>query len=156
MMAEETENFAEKFSKKINNVLIDPRIFTYKFICNCQGECCNFGVFTDLKEYETILEIKEKLLPLFDETQSKNIDKWFEPPEDDEDFENRRKVIIKVRDEDGEIRHVVLRGLEDLDHEHISEVLEEFCFNHDWEYLAHAIAVDNTVSHEMCPNCTSH
>jgi len=95
-MAEETENFAEKFSKKINNVLIDPRIFTYKFICSCQGECCNYGVFTDLKEYKTILGLKEKLLPLFDETQSKNIDKWFEPPEDDEDFESGVAVGTEV------------------------------------------------------------
>ena len=95
-MADENEDFAKKFNKKINNVLIDPRIFTFKFICTCQGECCHYGVFTDLKEYKVIMEIKEKILPLFDETQSKDVKKWFEPPEDDEDFESGVAVGTEV------------------------------------------------------------
>ncbi|MBT8378260.1 MAG: DUF3109 family protein [Ignavibacteria bacterium] len=95
-MAEETENFAEKFSKKIKNVLIDPNIFTYKFVCSCQGECCNFGVYTDLKEYYNILLIKDKVKQLFDETQSKKVKKWFEPPEEDEDFESGVAVGTEV------------------------------------------------------------
>jgi Fe-S-cluster containining protein len=77
-----------KFTKMISGVYIDPQIFTFKFSCKCGGECCNYGVYTDLKEHEYILSIKDKILPLLDETQSKNIDEWFEEPEEDEDFES--------------------------------------------------------------------
>ena len=47
-MNDDSNNLAEKFTKKINGILIDPQIFTYKFICNCPGECCYYGVYTDL------------------------------------------------------------------------------------------------------------
>lgn len=81
-------NTNPKFSKEINGVLIDPQIFTFKFSCKCDGECCNYGVYTDLKEYEYILSIKDKIIPLLDDTQTKVIDEWFEEPEEDEDFES--------------------------------------------------------------------
>ena len=77
-----------KFSKEINGVYIDPQIFTFKFACKCSGECCNYGVYTDLKEHEYILTLKDKIIPLLDETQSKDIEDWFEEPEEDEDFES--------------------------------------------------------------------
>ncbi len=48
-----------KFTKEINGVYIDPQIFTFKFSCKCGGECCNYGVYTDLKEHEYILSIKK-------------------------------------------------------------------------------------------------
>jgi len=51
-----------KFTKQINGLYIDPIIFTYKFKCNCPGECCYYGVYTDYKEYETILSIKDKII----------------------------------------------------------------------------------------------
>ena len=93
---EEKEDFTEHFTKKINGLYIDPKIFTFKFTCNCSGECCHYGVYTDLKEHEKILQIKDKLLPLFDETQNKELDKWFEPPEEDEDFESGVAVGTEV------------------------------------------------------------
>ncbi|MDP2363367.1 MAG: DUF3109 family protein [Ignavibacteria bacterium] len=77
-----------KFTKEINGIFIDPQIFTFKFTCKCSGECCNYGVYTDLKEHDFILSIKDKILPLLDDTQSKNINDWFEAPEEDEDFES--------------------------------------------------------------------
>lgn len=77
-----------KFTKEINGIFIDPQIFTFKFTCKCSGECCNYGVYTDLKEHEMILRIKDKIIPLLDETQSKDIEDWFEEPEEDEDFES--------------------------------------------------------------------
>ena len=77
-----------KFTKEINGIFIDPQIFTFKFTCKCSGECCNYGVYTDLKEHEMILGIKDKIIPLLDETQSKDIEDWFEEPEEDEDFES--------------------------------------------------------------------
>lgn len=85
-----------KFTKKINGLFIDPIIFTYKFKCNCPGECCEYGVFIDYKEYETILSIKDKVIANMDETQSTNVDKWFEEPEKDEDFESGIAVGTEV------------------------------------------------------------
>ncbi len=78
----------ETFTKVVKGLKIDPRIFTFKFNCRCTGECCNYGVYTDLKEHEMIMGIKDKILPMLDETQSAEIEKWFEAPEEDEDFES--------------------------------------------------------------------
>ncbi|RKY99234.1 MAG: DUF3109 domain-containing protein [Ignavibacteriae bacterium] len=97
-MAEAEEDFTKNFTKKINGLFIDPKIFTYKFSCKCSGECCHYGVYTDLKEHDTILELKDKILPLFDESQSKDIKKWFEEPEEDEDFESGVAVGTEVID----------------------------------------------------------
>jgi Fe-S-cluster containining protein len=82
--------------KVINGIKIDPKIFTFKFSCKCNGECCYYGVYTDSKEYENILSIKDELIPLFDETQNCDIDSWFEPPEKDEDFESGVAVGTEV------------------------------------------------------------
>ena len=89
-------NTNTKFTKEINGVYIDPQIFTFKFSCRCGGECCNYGVYTDLKEHEHILSIKDKIIPLLDETQSKNIDEWFEEPEEDEDFDSGVAVGTEI------------------------------------------------------------
>ncbi len=92
-----SENFpVEKFTKVINGIKIDPQIFTFPFSCKCSGECCNYGVYTDLKEHDLIMDIKEKILPILDETQSKNITEWFEAPEDDEDFDSGVAVGTNV------------------------------------------------------------
>jgi Fe-S-cluster containining protein len=95
-VTEKKEEFTKNFVKKINGLYIDPKIFTFKFSCNCMGECCHYGVYTDLKEHETILQIKDRLLPLFDETQNTDLDKWFEPPEEDEDFDSGVAVGTEV------------------------------------------------------------
>jgi Fe-S-cluster containining protein len=95
-MPEEINNFSNKFTKRINGILIDPAIFTYKFICNCPGECCHYGVYVDYKEYEKIISIKDKVISLMDETQSKDTSKWFEPPEKDDDFESGIAVGTEV------------------------------------------------------------
>lgn len=80
----------------IKGIKIDPNIFTFKFGCRCNGECCHYGVYTDLKEYEHILAIKDKIIPLMDETQSKNISDWFEPAEEDDDFESGVAVGTEI------------------------------------------------------------
>lgn len=95
-MREDSNNYAAKFTKKISGWLIDPQIFTYKFICNCPGECCYYGVYTDYKEYESILSIKDKIIANMDETQSKDINTWFESPEKDDDFESGIAVGTEV------------------------------------------------------------
>lgn len=83
----------------INGIKIDPNIFTFKFGCRCNGECCNYGVYTDLKEHENILAIKDKIIPLMDETQSKNISDWFEPAEEDDDLESGVAVGTEIVNE---------------------------------------------------------
>jgi len=85
-----------KFTKEINGILIDPQIFTFNFYCKCGGECCNYGVFTDLKESQNIMSIKDKIIPLMDGSQSKNVDEWFEPPEEDEDFDSGVAVGTEI------------------------------------------------------------
>jgi Fe-S-cluster containining protein len=74
--------------KTVKGLKIDPKIFTFSFGCKCTGECCHYGVYTDLKEYQHILEIKDKIIPLLDETQPKDVSLWFEEPEKDESFES--------------------------------------------------------------------
>ena len=86
----------QKFTKEINGIFIDPQIFTFNFSCSCGGECCNYGVYTDLKEYEHIMSIKDKVIGLMDESQSKNIGEWFEKPEEDEDFESGVAVGTEI------------------------------------------------------------
>lgn len=95
-MAEEKETIDKKKLKKVNGLYIDPKIFTFKFKCKCTGECCHYGVYTDLKEHDQIIKLKERVMELFDETQSKDVRKWFEPPEKDEDFESGVAVGTEV------------------------------------------------------------
>lgn len=86
----------EKFTKVINGIKIDPIIFTFSFSCDCNGECCYYGVYTDLKESEMILSHKERIISLMDETQSKDTSNWFEAPEEDEDFDSGVAVGTEV------------------------------------------------------------
>lgn len=95
-MAENEILTEKKFTKKINGLFIDPIIFTFKFACECTGECCHYGVYMDKSEQDKIEEIEDSILPLFDETQDKNSTKWFEPPEKDEDFESGIAVGSEV------------------------------------------------------------
>ena len=91
----------QQFEKKINGLYIDPLIFTHKFVktcdvCICSGECCYYGVYTDLKEYEKIMEIKDTVIAAMDDSQTKDVDKWFEAPEEDEDFDSGIAVGTEV------------------------------------------------------------
>lgn len=84
---------SDKFDKIIKEYYIDPIIFTQGFptgcdVCVCSGECCYYGVYTDKLEHEKILEIKDDLIEIFDDSQTKDVSKWFEEPEEDEDFES--------------------------------------------------------------------
>jgi hypothetical protein len=72
--------------KIVNGLKIDPQIFTFKFSCKCTGECCYYGVYTDYEESRKILSIKDKIIPLMDESQPKDPDLWFEQPEEDDSF----------------------------------------------------------------------
>lgn len=84
------------FTKVIKGLKIDPQIFTFKFSCNCTGECCHYGVYTDLKEHQLIISIKDRIINSMDESQTKDIFKWFEPAEEDEDFESGVAVGTEI------------------------------------------------------------
>jgi len=86
---------AEKIYQ-INGLKIDPLLFTFKFSCRCNGECCYYGVYTDKHESELILSLKDKLIPLMDETQSKNVEDWFEDEQEDDDFDSGIAVGTEV------------------------------------------------------------
>lgn len=84
---------SDSFEKVIKGYYIDPLIFTHKFVkgcdvCVCSGECCYYGVYTDKKEYENILSMKKRIIKSMDDSQTANVEKWFEEPEEDEDFES--------------------------------------------------------------------
>ncbi len=87
----------KNFEKTIGGFYIDPIIFTHKFVkvcdvCVCSGECCYYGVYTDYKEYENILSMKSRIIQSMDDSQTKDVEKWFEEPEEDEDFESGTAV----------------------------------------------------------------
>lgn len=92
----EENSFTKNFTKKINGLFIDPKIFTYRFSCECTGECCHYGVYTDKFEHDLILQKKDRILELFDDSQSTDLEKWFEPPEEDEDFESGIAIGTEV------------------------------------------------------------
>ena len=91
----------QQFEKKINGLWIDPLIFTHKFVkacdvCICSGECCYYGVYTDYAEYEKIVEMKDKVIAAMDDSQTKDVEMWFEEEEEDEDFESGWAVGTEV------------------------------------------------------------
>lgn len=83
----------ENVTKVIGDYWIDPIIFTHKFVkscdvCVCSGECCYYGVYTDKYEHDLIMKHKDEIIEIMDDSQTKDVSKWFEPPEEDEDFES--------------------------------------------------------------------
>lgn len=91
----------KQFEKKINDVYIDPLIFTHKFVkacdvCICSGECCYYGVYTDLKEHDKIMSVKDRIISEMDDSQIKEVEEWFEEPEKDADFESGVAVGTEV------------------------------------------------------------
>ncbi len=137
----------DNFDFEINGLKIDPKIFTFKFSCKCTGECCWYGVYTDSKEAEKIIEIKDKLIPLFDKTQVKDVKKWFEPPEEDEDFDSGIAVGTEVinnkctfLDKDGLCS---LQKLANLEGEHKWKYKPQYCILFPLVIYEGALTVDD-------------
>ncbi|MCE1187722.1 MAG: DUF3109 family protein [Ignavibacteria bacterium] len=80
----------------INGLRIDPAIFTFKFTCMCNGECCNYGVYTDKKEYEILWELRDEIKQFMDDSQPTDSSAWFEPEEADDDFPSGIAVGTEV------------------------------------------------------------
>ena len=85
-------------AKVIRGLSIDPAIFSFPFSCRCNGDCCRAseacavapagkgGVFMDLKQGQEIAAAKESIIALMDDTQSKDMSRWFEPARPEEEF----------------------------------------------------------------------
>jgi len=91
----------ETANKVINGLIIDPLIFTQKFVkgcdvCICSGECCYYGVYTDKSEYELIMSKKDRIIKSMDDSQTKNFEDWFEDEQEDSDFPSGIAVGTEV------------------------------------------------------------
>jgi hypothetical protein len=62
----------------IDNVIFNQGYKTNEGPFTCKGKCCTSGAYIDVKEKDKILEYKDQVMELLDETQSKNLDDWFE------------------------------------------------------------------------------
>lgn len=88
---------------------VDEAIFTQGFVkyCDidkCGGGCCHSGVYADTGEYTRILENKEKIIAVMDETQDPDPATWFDNEwVDDEDFPSGKAVGTEVHARDGGI-----------------------------------------------------
>src|SRR3990172_9104415 len=79
------------FHLTINGLKIDPGIFTHGFVkgCDlgiCSAECCWYGVYVDSKERDLILSLKEQIVDVMDDSQTKDWNAWFELEQEDTNF----------------------------------------------------------------------
>lgn len=89
------------FEKVIGKFKIDPVIFTSKFVkacdvCKCSGECCYYGVYTESTEWERIMKDADDIKELMDDSQTRDTNKWFEAPVEDDDFDSGIAVGTEV------------------------------------------------------------
>lgn len=70
----------------VKGLKIDPAIFTFQYGCLCNGQCCNYGVYTDMEEYKSLMSMSEKIQQHLDDSQPQDTALWFEKPEEDSDF----------------------------------------------------------------------
>ncbi len=88
---------------------VDELIFTQGFVkyCDidkCGGGCCHSGVYADTGEYARILEHKDAIAKVMDETQDIDPATWFDNEWiDDTDFPSGRAIGTQVHDRDGGI-----------------------------------------------------
>jgi len=88
---------------------VDELIFTQGFVpyCDidkCGGGCCHSGVYADTTEYENILQHKNEIIAVMDDTQDKDPAHWFDGEWiDDNDFPSGRATGTEVHDRDGGI-----------------------------------------------------
>jgi len=88
---------------------VDELIFTQGFVSYCDidkcgGGCCHSGVYADAKEYENILQHKDEIIAVMDETQIKDPEEWFDGEWiEDPDFTSGKAIGTQVHDRDGGI-----------------------------------------------------
>jgi hypothetical protein len=82
----------------VNDYIISPELFERGYAnesgpCACASQCCEGGVYADVKERDGILSHKEMVKKYMDETQTRDDSVWFEHHEsDDPDFPSGRCV----------------------------------------------------------------
>jgi Fe-S-cluster containining protein len=90
---------------QIGKYKIDPILFEKGFSkeCGpfqCQTTCCSSGVFIDPVERDVILQLKDEIKLMMDETQTKNDAGWFENIiEEDTDFPSGYAVGTEIFNE---------------------------------------------------------
>lgn len=70
---------------------IDPVLFEKGYHegygpSRCTAQCCAGGVYLSQQEHRAILEHVDRIVKEFDETQTRDVSKWFESTRTDEDF----------------------------------------------------------------------
>lgn len=65
--------------------------------CNCSSQCCEGGVWMDVRDHERIMEKKDLVKQQMDETQTTDETKWFEHEiVDDSDFPSGKAIGSEV------------------------------------------------------------
>ncbi|MDI6767459.1 MAG: DUF3109 family protein [Bacteroidota bacterium] len=88
----------------IPELKIDESVFNLRFssVCdmrNCKGECCQWGVFTDISERDKILAHADLIIRYMEPHQEHNPQLWFEKNEiSDTDFPSGRSVGTQAFD----------------------------------------------------------
>jgi len=68
--------------------------------CTCASKCCQWGVYVDIKERDTVLVHQHAIADQMDETQTRDVKVWFESDEhDDPDFASGRCVGTHVHND---------------------------------------------------------
>lgn len=86
----------------IEDIGIDPVIFKQGFVpgCNltiCKGQCCDLGVYVDVRFTKKILEYENEIILSMTEYQPKDKNRWFEKEIiEDDDFPSGQAVGTEV------------------------------------------------------------
>jgi Fe-S-cluster containining protein len=144
-----------------NGLKIDETIFTQGFVdyCNidkCGGGCCHSGVYADTHEYERILNHKDKIAAVMDETQDTDPAHWFDGEWiDDTDFASGRATGTAVHDRDGGISGFT-EGCVFLDKRHFCSIqvaaaqegLHRWAWKPDYCILFPVTVVEGTITYD--------
>lgn len=83
----------------LEDLLLEARVEGRGPAHECEGGCCRHGVYVSLGERERILEYREPVRSVMDETQTTDTSLWFESEElEDEDFPGGRCVGTAVHE----------------------------------------------------------
>ena len=83
---------------RVNQYLVSPELFVKGYPvgsgpCSCTSTCCEGGVYADLRERDNILRHADMIKKHMDETQTRDIERWFDTEElEDSDFASGRCI----------------------------------------------------------------
>jgi Fe-S-cluster containining protein len=126
-VAEEQQIIPNLAPFTIDGLQVDESIFSHGFvqycdISKCGGGCCHSGVYLDTNEYKRILEHKQEIARVMDDSQDTDPATWFDNEWiDDPDFPSGRATGTSVHDRDGGISGFT-EGCVFLDRRHFCSV----------------------------------